>query len=110
MLTHLRKHNYEVESEDKTTVTKAYASEDAIELVNAKSIVVTYGDKSVCTELGTVTSGGGTVKLAVELQDIPAADKDNVTVCVSSTEISTAALITYPLNKPTTTQVSLTVV
>ena len=86
--------NYEVESEDKTTVTKAYASDTDIELANVKSIVVTYGEKSVCTELGTVTSGGGTAKLAVELKDIPAANKNDVTVWVSSTEISTAALIT----------------
>ena len=86
--------NYEIESEDTSTVTKAYVSAGTVTLDNIKSIVVKYGDKYACEEFGTVTSGGGDVNLAVKLEGIPAANKDNVNVWISSTEISTEDLIT----------------
>lgn len=75
-------------------MTKAYVSDNTVTLDNIKSIVVKYGNKYACEEFGTVTSGGGDVKLAVKLEGIPAADKDNVNVWISSTEISTKDLIT----------------
>lgn len=89
--------DYEVK--DGNTVTKAYVSADSVTLDNAKSVVVTYknefgNDTSVCEELGTVTSGGGNVRLAVKLEGIPADYKDSVNVFISSTEISTKDLIT----------------
>ena len=83
--------NYEVGSEDGKYVTKAYASDGVIDLANAKSIIVKYGDKSVCTEVGTV--GSGSVKLAVELEGIPIENKENVEVWISSTEVSSEPLI-----------------
>lgn len=85
---------YVVESEDGKTVTKAYVSQSAIPLQQAKSIVVKDNTKSACTEFGTVTSGDGNVMLAVKLVGIPVANKDNVQVWISSTEISTEGLIT----------------
>lgn len=83
--------NYEVESEDGKYVTKAYASDGVIDLAKAKSIIVKYGDKSVCTEVGTV--GSGDMKLAVELEGIPIENKENVEVWISSTEVSSEPLI-----------------
>ena len=83
---------YVVESEDGTTVTKAYVSQSAISLQQAKSIVVKYGTQSACTEFGTVTSGSGDVMLAVKLVGIPI-DTTDVQVWISSTKISTKDLI-----------------
>lgn len=83
---------YAIESEDGTTVTKAYVSQSTIPLQQAKSIVVKYGTQSVCTEFGTVTSGSGDVMLAVKLVGIPK-DTTDVQVWISSTEISTKDLI-----------------
>lgn len=85
--------NYEIESSDKSTVTKAYATAGDIDLAKAKSVVVTYGETSACEELGTVGSGEASATIAVNLAGIPAAYKDNVQVYISSTEISTDALI-----------------
>ena len=84
----------EAEDTQNQEVTKAYVSDNTVTLDNIKSIVVKYGNKYACEEFGTVTSGGGDVKLAVKLEGIPAADKDNVNVWISSTEISTKDLIT----------------
>lgn len=83
---------YVVESEDGKTVTKAYVSQSAIPLQQAKSIVVKDNTKSACTEFGTVTSGSGDVMLAVKLVGIPK-DTTGVQVWISSTEISTKDLI-----------------
>lgn len=83
--------NYEVESEDGKYVTKAYASDGVIDLANAKSIIVKYGNKSLCTEVGT--GGSGDMKLAVELNGIPIENKENVKVWISSTEVSSEPLI-----------------
>lgn len=77
-----------------STVTKAYVSAAAVDLANVKSIVVKVGEQYVCQESDIVTSGPGTVMLAVKLEGIPEGDKDNVNVWISSTEISTKDLIT----------------
>lgn len=85
--------NYE-ETADGGVVTKAYATNAAIDIAQAKTVVVKYGDSQVvCEDLGTVTSDGGSIMLAVKLTGIPEACKDDVTVAISSATITTSELI-----------------
>lgn len=72
------------------TVTKAYALDNPVDLSKVKSVVVTYGNESVCDSIHT--KGTGEAKFAVKLTGIPLADKDKVEVFVSSTEISMEAI------------------
>lgn len=84
--------NYE-ETADGGVVTKAYATDAAIDIAQAKTVVVKYGDSQVCEGLGTVPSGDGSIMLAVKLTDIPEAYKDDVKVAISSATITTSELI-----------------
>ncbi|MDD6762993.1 MAG: hypothetical protein PUD92_05085 [Clostridiales bacterium] len=84
--------NYE-ETADGGMVTKAYATDAAIDIAQAKTVVVKYGDSQVCEDLDTVTGGDGSIMLAVKLTDIPEAYKDDVRVAISSATITTSELI-----------------
>ena len=91
--------DYAIESTDKQTVTKAYTSSTAIDLAKAKTIVISYGDKAGYIEdkagyieMDTLTTGAGSVQLAVVISGIPTDAVIN-SVEISSTEICSGDLI-----------------
>lgn len=84
--------DYAIESTDKQTVTKAYTSSTAIDLAKAKTIVISYDDKAGYIEMDTLTTGAGSVQLAVVISGIPTDAVIN-SVEISSTEICSGDLI-----------------